>query len=152
MNYLVYLQTPCGWLEIQNDGSFLLSVHFVSVPNPASVCMNSLGKETQRLLAAYFAGERVRFDLPLAIQGTPFQQAVWRQLRAIAYGQTCTYGQLAVKLGKPGAARAVGQACHVNPWGIVVPCHRVVGAQGQLTGYAGGLDKKQWLLQWEKSH
>ncbi len=153
MKYIDYLQTPCGWLEIQNDGQFLLAVHFVNNPVWSVVHPNPLGEQAKSQLIAYFNGQRVVFNLPLApFLGTPFQQAVWGRLRTIAYGQTRTYGQLAAEIQKPAAARAVGQACHLNPWGIVVPCHRVVGAGGRLTGYAGGLDKKSWLLEWERRH
>ncbi len=97
-------------------------------------------------LAAYFAGEWTWFDLPLATVGTPFQQAVWRQLVDIPYGQTRSYGQIAQALGKPSASRAVGMAVGRNPWSVIVPCHRVLGSSGQLTGYAGGLDRKRRLL------
>jgi len=97
-------------------------------------------------LAAYFAGARRTFDLPLAPTGTAFQRAVWRALGDVAYGQTTGYGALARALGRPTAARAVGAANGANPLPIVVPCHRVIGADGTLTGYAGGLTIKRWLL------
>lgn len=93
---------------------------------------------------------RREFDLPLAAKGTPFQQAVWAQLRKIPYGEVRTYGQLAAALGKPKASRAVGSACHRNPLCIVVPCHRVIGADGSLTGYAEGLEIKEYLLELER--
>jgi len=102
-------------------------------------------------LAAYFAGELTEFDLPLAPRGTPWQQSVWEQLRAIAYGETSSYGQVAARLGRTNAAsRAVGLANGRNPIPIVIPCHRVVGADGTLTGYAGGLERKQVLLRLEQ--
>lgn len=110
------------------------------------------GEETPLLraareaLLAYFAGERRDFDLPLAPAGTDFQRAVWDALRAIPYGQTRTYGEIAAAVGRPKAVRAVGQANHVNPLPIFIPCHRVVGKGGALTGYAGGLDLKRALL------
>ncbi len=97
-------------------------------------------------LAAYFAGDRRTFDVPLAPTGTAFQRAVWRALGEVAYGQTTGYGALARALGRPTAARAVGAANGANPLPIVVPCHRVIGADGTLTGYAGGLTIKRWLL------
>ena len=97
-------------------------------------------------LLAYFAGERRDFDLPLAPAGTDFQRAVWDALRAVPYGQTRTYGEIATAVGRPKAVRAVGQANHVNPLPIFIPCHRVVGKNGALTGYAGGLDLKRALL------
>ena len=97
-------------------------------------------------LAAYFDGSLQEFDLPLASTGTPFQQQVWAALRRVPYGRTCTYGELAAAVGRPSAVRAVGAANGRNPTSIVVPCHRVVGAGGALTGYAGGLERKSWLL------
>lgn len=101
-------------------------------------------------LAEYFAGQRRSFDLPLRYAGTPFQRAVWEALLAIPYGETRTYGQLAHLLGRPNAARAVGGACHVNPICILIPCHRVVGAGGTLTGFAGGIEVKRSLLEMER--
>jgi methylated-DNA-[protein]-cysteine S-methyltransferase len=101
----------------------------------------------------YFLGQRQRFELPLDLtQGTPFQQGVWRALLDIRSGETTSYGALAARIGRPQAVRAVGAAVGRNPLGIVVPCHRVVGASGSLTGYAGGLDRKQTLLQLERDH
>jgi methylated-DNA-[protein]-cysteine S-methyltransferase len=97
-------------------------------------------------LAAYFAGELRAFDLPLAPRGTPFQLRVWQGLRGLPYGATVSYGRLAERIGSPGGARAVGLANGRNPISIVVPCHRVIGADGTLTGYGGGLDRKRWLL------
>ncbi|MDQ8705606.1 methylated-DNA--[protein]-cysteine S-methyltransferase [Streptomyces sp. LHD-70] len=105
--------------------------------------------ETVRQLTEYFAGERHSFDLPLRLAGTPFQRRVWEGLLTIPYGETRTYGELAAELGKPNASRAVGLANGKNPVGIVVPCHRVVGANGSLTGYGGGLDRKRGLLDLE---
>lgn len=105
--------------------------------------------ETIRQLEAYFAGELTEFDLPMRLEGTPFQRTVWQQLQLIPYGETRTYGQLAEALGKPNASRAVGLANGKNPIGVIVPCHRVIGAGGSLTGYGGGLDRKQRLLAFE---
>lgn len=101
-------------------------------------------------LRAYFRGERTTFDLPLALHGTPFQLRVWAALREIPYGETVTYGQLADRIGRPTAARAVGLANGRNPIGIIVPCHRVVGSSGALTGYGGGLPRKRRLLSLEQ--
>jgi len=97
-------------------------------------------------LKAYFAGELREFELPLAAEGTPFQQRVWRALCDIPYGKTISYGELARRIGQPTASRAVGLANGQNPIAIVVPCHRVIGANGTLTGYGGGLERKRWLL------
>ena len=101
-------------------------------------------------LGRYFAGELTRFDLPLELAGTPFQQQVWTALLDIPYGQTATYGELAAGLGKPAASRAVGLANGKNPISIVVPCHRVIGSDGSLTGYGGGIDRKRFLLDLEQ--
>ncbi|MDB5817258.1 MAG: ogt [Rhizobacter sp.] len=105
--------------------------------------------ETDRQLKAYFAGDRAMFDLPLDLHGTPFQQAVWQALLGIAGGATRSYGSIAAQLGAPSANRAVGAAVGRNPVSLVVPCHRVVGSAGSLTGYAGGLHRKQALLELE---
>jgi methylated-DNA-[protein]-cysteine S-methyltransferase len=102
--------------------------------------------EARAQLQAYFAGELRGFELPLAAEGTPFQQRVWRALCDIPYGETISYGELARRIGQPAAARAVGLANGQNPIAIVVPCHRVIGANGSLTGYGGGLERKRWLL------
>lgn len=101
-------------------------------------------------LAEYFAGERTRFDLALAPHGTPFQQKVWLALRDIPYGRTTTYGAIATDLGQPTASRAVGLANGRNPLAVIVPCHRVIGANGALTGFGGGLPRKRWLLEHER--
>lgn len=102
-------------------------------------------------LAEYFAGERTRFTVPLTMTGTPFQRQVWSALRDIPYGETTTYGELARILGRPLASRAVGLANGKNPISIIVPCHRVVGSTGDLTGYGGGLDRKRLLLAHERA-
>ncbi|OLO99604.1 cysteine methyltransferase [Mycolicibacterium porcinum] len=102
-------------------------------------------------LSAYFAGERTEFDLELDMVGTRFQRRVWDALQTIPYGETCTYGEIARQIGSPSASRAVGLANGHNPIGIIVPCHRVIGANGSLTGYGGGLDRKRALLELEKS-
>jgi methylated-DNA-[protein]-cysteine S-methyltransferase len=105
---------------------------------------------TIRQLDEYFAGERDAFDLPLEPQGTEFQRSVWNALAAIPFGETRSYGQIAAKVGRPKAARAVGMANNRNPIAVIVPCHRVIGAGGALVGYAGGLERKTWLLDHER--
>jgi methylated-DNA-[protein]-cysteine S-methyltransferase len=102
-------------------------------------------------LAAWFAGARTQFDLPLRPEGTPFQLAVWRELQAIPYGETRSYGQIAVRVGQPSASRAVGAANGRNPIAVIVPCHRVIGASGALVGYGGGMERKRWLLDHERT-
>ncbi|MBK3639232.1 methylated-DNA--[protein]-cysteine S-methyltransferase [Streptomyces sp. MBT33] len=111
---------------------------------------DTLFDEAQAQLKAYFAGELKEFTLQLHLHGTPFQRTVWDQLRRIPYGETRTYGELADALGNSGASRAVGLANGRNPIGIIVPCHRVVGADGSLTGYGGGLPRKRRLLDFER--
>ena len=108
--------------------------------------------ETHRQLEEYFAGKRQAFDLPLLPQGTDFQQRVWQELYKIPYGETVSYGEIAKRIGDPKAARAVGMANNKNPWLIVVPCHRVIGADGSLVGYGGGSSIKSFLLELEKKN
>ncbi|MFG3587887.1 methylated-DNA--[protein]-cysteine S-methyltransferase [Streptomyces sp. NPDC047990] len=111
---------------------------------------DTLLPEVKRQLTAYFAGDLKEFDLPMRLAGTPFQRSVWEQLVRIPYGEIRSYGELADALGNPKASRAVGLANGKNPVGIIVPCHRVVGADGSLTGYGGGLDRKRRLLDFER--
>jgi methylated-DNA-[protein]-cysteine S-methyltransferase len=132
--------TPAGVTAIR----FLQETASQRVPlHPPAVSKNA---PVVRQLAEYLAGQRTQFDLPLVLQGTPFQHAVWEQLCAIPYGTTRTYGELARDLGMPAASRAVGRAVGSNPLLVVVPCHRVVGQDGRLTGYAGGIQVKAHLL------
>ena len=119
-------------------------------PLPRKVCETPLLQEAEEQLNEYFAGARREFDLPLAPKGTPFQKAVWAEMNKIPYGETRTYGQLAAAIGKPKASRAVGGACRCNPIAILQPCHRVVGRSGSLTGYAYGVEMKQYLLELEQ--
>ena len=114
--------------------------------NPASGVLASAREQ----LTAYFAGQLTRFEVPLAPEGSPFQQRVWEELRRIPFGARSSYGELARRLGNPNAARAVGAANGRNPISIVVPCHRVVGADGSLTGFGGGVERKRWLLEHEQ--
>jgi methylated-DNA-[protein]-cysteine S-methyltransferase len=114
-----------------------------------ATCDGETFADATRQLREYFDGTRTHFELTLAPQGTEFQQAVWRLLQEIPYGDVTTYGAIARQLGRPDAARAVGMANGSNPIGIVIPCHRVVGANGKLTGYGGGLPRKRWLLEHE---
>ncbi|GAA1690339.1 methylated-DNA--[protein]-cysteine S-methyltransferase [Fodinicola feengrottensis] len=114
------------------------------VPDPDSFT------EVIQQLKEYFAGDRTDFDLPIAFAGTDFQHTVWTALRDIPYGETVSYGELAERIGKPTASRAVGLANGKNPIGIIVPCHRVVGSKGDLTGYGGGIERKRFLLDFER--
>jgi methylated-DNA-[protein]-cysteine S-methyltransferase len=111
---------------------------------------SKLFAEVSKQLTQYFGGERTEFDLRLSLHGTPFQRRVWTALQDIPYGQTISYGELADRIGQPSASRAVGLSNGKNPIGIIVPCHRVVGADGSLTGYGGGIERKQYLLAHER--
>jgi methylated-DNA-[protein]-cysteine S-methyltransferase len=145
------LDSPIGELLLLADGTGLRGLvmerreggHAV---DPAWRRDDAALAPVREQLAAYFAGERREFDLELAPQGTAFQQRVWAALREIPYGETTSYGELADRLGRPGAARAVGLANGRNPIAVIVPCHRVIGADGTLTGFGGGLERKRALL------
>jgi methylated-DNA-[protein]-cysteine S-methyltransferase len=147
-----HIESPVGELLVTVDSAGALTrLHFgdgTRTPAPPSDWSNDERPftELRRQLAAYFAGELQDFDLRLAPGGTPFQLDVWRALRAIPYGTTASYGEIARAVGQPAAARAVGGANNRNPIAIIVPCHRVIGAGGSLTGYGGGLDRKRLLL------
>ena len=148
------LESPIGPLLLSATNAGLRAIEFARNGRPASPAAGwredrAAMAEPLRQLAAYFAGELQRFDLPLAPRGTPFQQEAWRVLREIPFGETITYGEQARRLGDPNKSRAVGAANGKNPIPIVVPCHRVVGANGQLTGFGGGLETKAWLLDHE---
>jgi methylated-DNA-[protein]-cysteine S-methyltransferase len=127
----------------------LLSVEFVDKKS-SQVKSNFLIGKVLKQLDQYFKGERKEFDLPLFLGGTPFQNQVWNELQKIPYGETFSYKELAVKLGNEKATRAVGNANGKNLISIIIPCHRVIGSNKKLTGYAGGLDRKKWLLEHEK--
>ena len=145
-----YLNTPVGWLRISADAIGLTAIDFIDEP-PKTVPPVDLPhlKEAYRQLSEYFRGERLSFSLPLHAAGTQFQQLVWEVLEDIPFGTTISYKELAERIGKPGATRAVGMANHRNPLPIVVPCHRVVGASGELGGFALGADVKRALLRIE---
>ncbi|MBL8954533.1 MAG: methylated-DNA--[protein]-cysteine S-methyltransferase [Myxococcaceae bacterium] len=118
-------------------------------PRAGAKGTSKLLERAAKQLAEYFAGERETFDLPLEPRGTGFQRAVWKALGEIAFGETVSYAHIAKKIGRPKAVRAVGAANGQNPISLIIPCHRVIGADGSLTGYGGGLPKKKWLLQHE---
>jgi methylated-DNA-[protein]-cysteine S-methyltransferase len=150
MTATMVMTSPVGPLELHSDGTALTLLHFHDEMPPQTADNGESDPvlvEARRQLEEYFAGDREDFDLPLKGSGTDFQQRVWDQLRAIPFGTTASYGDIARRLGlPPGASRAVGLANGANPLAIVVPCHRVIGSDGSLTGYAGGLDRKRYLL------
>ncbi len=152
MRYYAELPTMAGLLRIVEENDAIVQIQFEQeqkTVDDAALQDTPLLLEAKRQLEEYFAGLRASFSLPLNPQGTAFQKKVWQQLEAIPYGQTRTYGQIAAAVGQPTASRAVGGANHNNPIAIVIPCHRVIGANGKLTGYAGGLDIKEKLLRLE---
>ncbi len=141
--------SPFGPVQIGHREGRIVSIRCGSSAAPH---MPSEVSELANLqLQEYFAGKRTAFDLPLELEGTSFQLAVWKAMLEIPYGETRTYGQLAAAIGRPAASRAVGQAANRNPIWIVIPCHRIVGSNHSITGYAGGLSMKQALLELEKS-
>jgi methylated-DNA-[protein]-cysteine S-methyltransferase len=154
MSY-AHLESPIGTLLISGDAGGLQQILFSTNgrparPDPAWQEDSSALGDVIRQLRAYFAGELENFALALAPQGTPFQQKVWSELQKIPYGETISYGELARRIGNPNASRAVGLANGSNPISIVIPCHRVIGSNGKLTGYGGGLPIKEKLLALEK--
>lgn len=156
MTYYTHVDSPIGRLLLLSDEKSLTGLHMdvagreppggegraarVEKPDAPPLRVAALQ------LTEYFAGARRRFELPLQLGGTPFQRRVWEELQEIPFGETWSYGQLARRIGNPGASRAVGLANNRNPVAVIVPCHRVIGADGSLTGYGGGLDRKRWLL------
>ena len=147
-----WMESPVGRLLLAADEKGLRQLLFRGKPEKGWREDPEALAEPVRQLRAYFAGELHNFDLPLAPEGTPFQLRVWRELRNIPYGQTISYGELARRIGSPNGSRAVGLANGANPISIVVPCHRVIGSNGKLTGYGGGLENKELLLALEKEH
>ncbi|MCF8105931.1 MAG: methylated-DNA--[protein]-cysteine S-methyltransferase [Desulfohalobiaceae bacterium] len=145
-----YLESRIGVLEIRADGEEILEVAFVREKGPVQSRLPECLKRAITQLEEYFQGERMDFDLPLGLRGTAFQLQVWEELRRIPFAETISYGDLAGAVGRPRAFRAVGQANNKNPLPIVVPCHRVVGGDGSLTGYGSGIWRKEWLLEHEQ--
>lgn len=143
------MESPIGPLMLAGDGDVLTHIRFHGEGDPSWREEPEPFVEAIAQLRAYFAGELTVFDLKLRPQGTPFQQSVWRALLDIKYGETTSYGAIAKLIGRPEAVRAVGAANGANPIPIVIPCHRVIGASGKLTGFGGGLDVKEKLLRLE---
>lgn len=151
-DYCSYLDTPSGTLKVITNSKLVLEVGFSSKKRINSTKKPSkLHLRALKQLKEYFEGKRVVFDLPLLIEGTSFQKQVWKALEEIPYGETVTYGDIAKKIGNPKAFRAVGGACNKNKIGIVIPCHRVLGAGHKLVGYASGVKYKESLIGTEHS-
>ena len=149
--YFTYL-TPLGPMTVASDGTAVTHVLFGTHVLEGRAAPTELTNRTANELQEYLAGKRTAFDIPLAPAGTEFQRAVWKALQNIPYGQTRSYADIAAVVGNPKATRAVGSANNRNPIAVLIPCHRVVGANGKLTGYAGGLALKQRLLDLERAH
>jgi methylated-DNA-[protein]-cysteine S-methyltransferase len=148
----VFYHSPIGWIGIEAEDGAVTGLRFfdrkaADSPSPAA-CLRAARAQVEE----YFRGCRTVFDLPLALGGTPFQKDVWMELRRIPFGATASYKDVAVKVGRPDAVRAVGAANGANPVSLVVPCHRVLGSDGRLTGYGGGLWRKEWLLRFESGN
>lgn len=150
MQHHCVIPTPIKPLRIDEDDGAIVGVNFVLEP----LCPpgTPLLQEAVRQLIAYFDGTRTAFDLPLRMEGTAFRMQCWQALCMIPYGETISYGEQARRIGNPKAVQAVGGANHHNPISIIVPCHRVIGADGSLTGYGGGMEVKAWLLAHEKAN
>jgi methylated-DNA-[protein]-cysteine S-methyltransferase len=155
MMYQQSLMTPLGELAVRASESGITQIQFLVTTDIERSGNEEHGNAITALaieqLSEYFTGERHIFALPLAPQGTEFQHKIWTALQTIEFGVSCSYGDIAKHIHQPTAARAVGMANSKNPIAIVIPCHRVIGKNGTLTGYAGGLDKKSWLLQHEQA-
>ncbi|EPR4994141.1 methylated-DNA--[protein]-cysteine S-methyltransferase [Vibrio navarrensis] len=156
MNYYTIAPSPLGEMTLQANDEGILGIWFTT----QTTRPDDLGQEDANhpvlglaltQLNEYFLGKRTQFDLPIAAKGTAFQMQVWQALTTIPYGETWSYQELANAIGNPKAVRAVGLANGKNPVSIVVPCHRVIGKNGKLTGYAGGIERKQWLLERESN-
>ncbi|MBC8173313.1 MAG: methylated-DNA--[protein]-cysteine S-methyltransferase [Chitinophagales bacterium] len=150
-NTLTFL-SPLGFIEIKGDEEQISEVSFAETNNPSQSSVPALLHQCKEQLQEYFSAKRKIFDLPLKMDGTFFQQSVWRELMTIRYGNTISYLQLAIKTGDEKSVRAVGSANGKNPVAIIVPCHRVIGANGKLVGYGGELWRKQWLLEHEEKN
>ena len=151
------IDTPLGQMTLIGDEHSLIHIELPEAKRPLMLASEwrrdaNRFSEERRQFDQYFSGTSNTFDLPLAPSGTPFQKEVWRALCDIGYGETISYGELASRIGRPKASRAVGLANGANPLSIIVPCHRVIGANGSLTGYGGGMNAKRWLLDHEKKN
>ena len=148
MTHYTYYTSPIGLIEIGGTDSALTSLYFVDTARQER-SSSALLDAAVRQLDEYFRHQRQDFDLPLELHGTEFQRSVWRQLLTVGYGTTVAYQDIANALGNPKAIRAVGAANGQNPISVIVPCHRIIGSNGKLIGYGGGLWRKEWLLQHE---
>lgn len=154
MENIYFYETIVGPLGIKDDGKNIVEIFFSKeeVAKDLELKETPLIKATMEQLEEYFQGKRKDFDIPMEARGTEFQKSVWNQLLKVPYGETCSYGEIAKRIGNPKASRAIGMANNRNPISIIIPCHRVIGASGKLVGYGGGLDIKEKLLKLEKEN
>ena len=152
MIYKKIIETPIGKIYIAEENNKIIEINLDSKKNNYEIKNTKVLNLAEKQLLEYFEGKRKKFDLPLKLKGTPFQEKVWNELLKIPYGETRTYREIAKNIENPKAARAVGMANHNNPISIVVPCHRVIGVNNRLVGYGLGLDKKRYLLDLEKKN
>lgn len=143
-----FFESPIGWIKIVGDENYIYEVDFVE-KKETEQDMTGILYQCIKELEEYFKGIRQTFSVPLKMEGTEFQKKVWKELCTVNYGETASYKDMAIQIGNPNASRAVGGANNKNPIGIIVPCHRIIGANKKLVGYAGGIDKKEWLLNHE---
>jgi methylated-DNA-[protein]-cysteine S-methyltransferase len=149
--YTTCYRSEIGPFEIVGNERGILTITFNKEPSKVNRNLPACMKDCLQQLEEYFKGRHRKFRVPLLLEGTDFQKAVWRQLKKIPYGQTASYGDVARAIGRPGAFRAVGNANNKNPVPVIIPCHRVIGSDGKLGGFGGGIWRKQWLLDHEKS-
>ena len=154
MENIYFYETIIGPLGIKDDGENIVEIFFnkEEVPKDLELRETPLIKATMGQLQEYFEGKRKDFNIPMKAKGTEFQKSVWDQLLKVPYGETCSYGEIAKRIGNPKASRAIGMANNRNPISIIIPCHRVIGSSGKLVGYGGGLDIKERLLKLEKEN
>lgn len=154
MENIFFYETMIGLLGIKENGTDITEIYFGKdeISNKTELKETPLIKETINQLEEYFQGKRKSFDLPFEPSGTEFQKSVWNELLRIPYGETCSYGEIAKRIGNPKASRAIGMANNRNPISIIIPCHRVIGASGKLVGYGGGIDIKEKLLNLEQEN
>ncbi len=154
MKSLFFYETEIGTISIAEEDNFITEITFGMGDEDKNIPLTEtpLTKETARQIREYLSGKRKSFDLPIAPSGTEFRQKVWSALQSVPYGETRSYKEIAVQIGNENACRAVGMANNKNPLPIIIPCHRVVGSDGKLVGYAGGLEIKEYLLNLEKTN
>lgn len=144
-----YINSPIGWLKLIASKNSLVEILFIDRPETDSPTHNDILLRTESQLEEYFKGKRKTFEIEISANGTPFQKNVWKNVSDIRFGETTSYLEIAKQTGSEKNTRAVGMANGKNPIPIIIPCHRIIGSNGKLTGYAGGLERKRWLLQHE---